>query len=269
MLHTSPCGHVRDNYGGDPGAAGYPGSSMGAYGSRMVGGWSAEGRMIAPMGGPGGMGGHGTGAYGADGHDGSAGRCDGSDVRATPQFPRRCEHACSPDAVRAHRARVQSTSIRFLRSSHTSAPCASASSPTACPSARCHSMQLPSRSQRHHRALPGGGRVLCDAVGAFGALESVRMLPEKRQAFINFIEHQAAQLLMMTTGGQARAVSGCEHRRPRAVSHAARLERASWADNPRCGRQPSRWQAALAVAGPSCRRCDSLRFGRSCCTASR
>ncbi|KAL3903713.1 MAG: hypothetical protein SGPRY_011565 [Prymnesium sp.] len=32
---------------------------------------------------------------------------------------------------------------------------------------------------------------LCDAVGAFGSLDSVKLLREKRQAFINFVEPQA------------------------------------------------------------------------------
>jgi len=43
---------------------------------------------------------------------------------------------------------------------------------------------------------------LCDAVGAFGSLDSVKLLREKRQAFINFVEAQAAYQLMMATGQQ-------------------------------------------------------------------
>merc|ERR1719454_139250 len=51
---------------------------------------------------------------------------------------------------------------------------------------------------------------ICDAVGAFGNLESVKMVnvsakkppteSEKRQAFINFVHHESAYQLMMTLG---------------------------------------------------------------------
>merc|ERR1719506_1218027 len=43
---------------------------------------------------------------------------------------------------------------------------------------------------------------LCDAVGAFGNLESIKILEDKKQAFVNFVDAQAAMQLMMTTGQQ-------------------------------------------------------------------
>uniref|UniRef100_A0A7S0LF26 RRM domain-containing protein n=1 Tax=Coccolithus braarudii TaxID=221442 RepID=A0A7S0LF26_9EUKA len=43
---------------------------------------------------------------------------------------------------------------------------------------------------------------LCDAVGAYGALESMKILEDKRQAFVNFVLTQDAFQLMMTTGQQ-------------------------------------------------------------------
>jgi hypothetical protein len=43
---------------------------------------------------------------------------------------------------------------------------------------------------------------LFDAVGAYGNLESIKLLGERRQAFINFVEPQSAFLLMMSCNGQ-------------------------------------------------------------------
>lgn len=43
---------------------------------------------------------------------------------------------------------------------------------------------------------------LCDAVGAFGSLESIKIIKDKRQAFINFVDAQDAYQLMVQTGQQ-------------------------------------------------------------------
>ena len=40
---------------------------------------------------------------------------------------------------------------------------------------------------------------LFDAVGVFGILESVKLVPEKKQAFINFVEPQAAYHIWQLT----------------------------------------------------------------------
>tara|TARA_B100000513_G_scaffold186064_1_gene107583 strand:- start:453 stop:2438 length:1986 start_codon:yes stop_codon:yes gene_type:complete len=43
---------------------------------------------------------------------------------------------------------------------------------------------------------------LCDAVGAFGSLESIKIIKDKRQAFVNFVDAQDAYQLMVNTGQQ-------------------------------------------------------------------
>ena len=43
---------------------------------------------------------------------------------------------------------------------------------------------------------------LFDAVGAYGNLESIKLLADKRQAFVNFVEPAAAYHLMMQSGAQ-------------------------------------------------------------------
>ena len=61
----------------------------------------------------------------------------------------------------------------------------------------------PSRALVVHHVPPEATyEELFDSVGAYGNLESIKLLHDRRQAFINFVDVQSAYHLMMSTGGQ-------------------------------------------------------------------